>query len=79
MSRFDHVKYDQQASDAQKALKEQFEKLEFLIESNMPKGRAQTLALTKLEEVYMWCGKGIRDWQIVRNGSAKLQEERKNG
>lgn len=77
MSRFDYVKYDQQAIDAQAAIKEQCEKLEFLIEANMPKGRAQSLALTKLEEAYMWCGKGIRDWQIERS-SAELQEERSN-
>jgi len=41
--------------------------------------RAKALAITKLEEVYMWIGKAIRDDQIKRNGSAELQEERKDG
>jgi len=36
--------------------------------------RAKALAITKLEEVYMWIGKAIRDDQIKRNGSAELQE-----
>jgi hypothetical protein len=31
---------------------------------------------TQLEIAYMWCGKGIRDDQIERNGTAPLQEER---
>jgi hypothetical protein len=36
------------------------------------------LANTKLEEVFMYIGKAIRDDQIARNGSAELQEERIN-
>jgi hypothetical protein len=40
--------------------------------------RAKALALTKLEEVYMWIGKAIRDDQLSRNGTAELQEERNN-
>ena len=40
--------------------------------------RTVALALTKLEECYMWIGKAIRDDQIERNGSAELQEERTN-
>ena len=45
----------------------------------LPEGRAKSLALTKLEECYMWIGKAIRDAQMKRNGGAELQEERKNG
>lgn len=37
------------------------------------------MAITKLEEFYMWVGKAIRDEQLLRNGSAELQEERKDG
>jgi len=36
-------------------------------------------AIDKLEEFYMWVGKAIRDDQIKRNGSAPLQEGRKDG
>lgn len=44
----------------------------------MPHTRATSLALTKLEEAYMWIGKALRDDQIARNGSAELMEQRKD-
>jgi hypothetical protein len=74
-NRFDYVPYDEtaqaQQNDFKKAYSEIADKLEAL-----PSGRAVSLALTKLEEAYMWIGKAIRDDQISRNGSAPLQEER---
>lgn len=79
MSRFDYVAYDPIAVDKQRAAKHYAQLLESCIVSNLPEGRAKSLALTKLEEVYMWMGKGIRDDQIARKGSAVLQEERKDG
>lgn len=82
MSRFDYVKYDDLAQVRQAAFKDQVEYLENLICGNFHNpacGRAKALALTALEECYMWIGKAIRDDQIARNGSAELQEERKNG
>lgn len=79
MSRFDYVKYDQMADYIQAATKEICESLEKHIEAFLPNGRAKSLALTSLEECYMWIGKAIRDDQISRNGSAAPQEERKNG
>lgn len=72
--RFDYVRYDKDAQDAQGAFKEECTKLEKMIEQKIPKGRAQSLALTSLEECYMWIGKAIRDDQIARNGSAPLVE-----
>lgn len=77
-SRFDYVKYDEPAISQQAFFKSKCETLEQSIIGFKP-GRAQSLALTKLEEVYMWVGKMIRDEQIARNGAATLQEERKNG
>lgn len=77
-SRFDYVRYDEPAQQFQEAAKNEFQIVESLI-GGLPEGRAKALALTKLEECYMWVGKGIRDAQIARNGSAPLQEERKNG
>lgn len=77
-SRFDYVKYDDVANVQQGNAKEAVGSVERMIAS-IGKGRAQSIALTKLEEVYMWIGKQIRDDQILRNGSASLQEERKDG
>lgn len=81
VSRFDYVKYDEIAIAQQNATKELVSSLEQYINvcQQSPAGqRALHLALTKLEECYMWVGKLIRDEQIERNGSAPLQEERAN-
>lgn len=78
MSRFDYVRYDEQAQKDQDEAKLAVICLESLI-ARLGQGRPQSLAITKLEECYMWIGKAIRDDQIKRNGSAPLQEERKNG
>ncbi len=78
MSRFDYVKYDQDAQDAQAELKMAFEEVEKKVECLIKSGRAKSLVLTKLEEAYMWVGKAIRDDQIAR-GDAPLQEDRKDG
>lgn len=76
--RFDYVRYDDVSQDEQNVAKAMCTDLGDFIDS-LPNGRAKALALTKLEECYMWIGKAIRDNQIARNGSAPLQEGRKNG
>lgn len=78
MSRFDYVKYDEQAQCDQERMKGVVSSLESHIDATIKCGRSKSLALTKLEEVYMWIGKGIRNDQIARNGSAELQEERRD-
>lgn len=75
---FDYVKYDDVAAQEQARFKAEFIALEASVKT-LPNGRGKSLALTKLEECYMWVGKALRDDQIARNGSAPLQEERKNG
>lgn len=66
-TRFDYVQYDQRALDTQGVLRNICEELETHINSTLDEGRAKSLALTKLEEVYMWIGKAIRDDQLKRN------------
>jgi hypothetical protein len=79
-SRFDYVKYDRTACDTQEAFKQIADHLERMVGGiRAPEaGRAKALALTTLEEFYMWVGKAIRDDQIARNGGAELQEGRTN-
>lgn len=87
MTRFDYVKYDENAIADQNSAKELCMRLETFIGSlgyasaPLPANvaRAKALAITKLEEVYMWIGKALRDDQIARNGYAPSQEERKDG
>lgn len=75
-SRFDYTKYDDKANMQQAEFKREVTHLEQLIESNLKSPRAKSLAITKLEECYMWIGKAVRDDQIERNGSAEPQEDR---
>lgn len=77
MSRFDYVAYDSEASHHQQNFKDDVQTLEHHI-NMLQSPRAKALALTKLEECYMWIGKAIRDDQIERKGSATLQESRNN-
>ena len=74
--RFNYVKYDNQASDVQEKFKEVCENLESMIEYSLESPRAKALALTKLEEFYMWVGKAVRDDQITRGGDATHTAER---
>jgi hypothetical protein len=93
-SRFDYVKYDQAAVLLQEHFKQIMSEIESDINSmgvnsinRAPPGstsvmslaRSKAMALTKLEELYMWLGKAVRDEQLIRNGSAPLQEERTDG
>lgn len=82
MSRFDYVKYDEPAIKVQDHFKKICIQLETDIQELVPgiaSGRSIALALRSLEETYMWIGKAIRDNQVWRNGTATLQEERKDG
>jgi hypothetical protein len=77
--RFDYVKFDDMSVRDQAEAKKACEDLEKVIEMILPHaGRAKANALTRLEEVYMWIGKAVRDDQIERGGPAILQEERKD-
>lgn len=78
MSRFDYIAYDENAAQNQANFKQICINLETAIDENLRAGRPKSLALTALEECYMWIGKQIRDDQIARNGEAKLLESRSN-
>ncbi len=64
--RFAYVAYDAEASQKQAVFKAEVERLALLIESQLKPSRPSSLALTKLEEVYMWVGKAIRDEQVAK-------------
>jgi len=76
--RFDYIKYDAQAVHQQARLKEAIETCEREMDAILPPGRYKALALTSLEEAYMWMGKAVRDFQIDRGGHQGLQEDRTN-
>ena len=60
VNRFDYIKYDEKAVGLQEWYKEKY--------CNLRSPHSKALALTKLEEMYAWIGKAIRDDQIERTG-----------
>lgn len=72
-SRFTFIRYDEYSQTQQADVQAAVVALEDAI-NRLHDGRAKSLALTKLEECYMWAGKQIRDTQIARE--ATLSEGR---
>lgn len=75
MSRFDYVKYDEIAQNFQISAKAKCESLEEWINGDSKQSRYKSLALTALEECYMWIGKMIRDDQIKRDELLNVKSE----
>jgi trehalose/maltose hydrolase-like predicted phosphorylase len=74
--RFDYVKYDTTAQAQQARLRSLFESIDIEIDAHFADGRAKSLALSHLEEAYMWVGKAIRDDQVTRGGDSADRPER---
>lgn len=79
--RFNYIAYDETSLKNQMDIKGKCIELETLIKNlgvTSDLSRPQSLALTALEEVYMWTGKAIRDEQLSRTNAVCLQENRSN-
>lgn len=76
MSRFDYIRYDEISTKQSEFFKAAFESIEKEVMMSLSDGRAKSLALTNLEEAYMWLGKAIRDEQIARAGDQNHVPER---
>lgn len=74
--RFNYVKYDESSVAQQEKAKQICETLESFIDMELGKGRPQALAMTALEEVYMWIGKSVRDNQVARGSQVEHVAER---
>lgn len=67
MGAFDSVSYNDKSLKIQQDVKFAFENVEDVIERNFKEhSREVSLALTKIEEAYMWLGKDIKRQQLVR-------------
>jgi hypothetical protein len=60
--RFDGIKFDKDTAELHALLKKQFQELEGNL-SLLGSGRSIGKALSRLEESFMWVGKGLRDLQ----------------
>lgn len=79
--RFDYVKYDETTTEISEGLKKMYSMLDDAIKSldvTQNAGREKALAITKLEESFMWIGKMLRNNQIFLNGNADHLPERNN-
>lgn len=63
-SRFDYIKFNEESTHTQNQFKVEFEIIEGMINASLGSARDKELALTKLEEAYMWIGKAIKNDQI---------------
>lgn len=66
-----YVKYDDDSAQKSVSLKNKVEILSTEICANLTPSRERSLAVTKLEEAFMWIGKAIRNDQIYRRNSEK--------
>lgn len=66
--RFEHVRYDEASMAKSKRAYDLVTDVEAFINDELGGGRYQALALTGLEEVFMWIGKAIRDNQVAAAG-----------
>ena len=64
--KFDYLKFDPQSEAEQAAFKVHFDAILVLADS-MVDARSKNYVLAKLEESYMWVGKGIRSAQLARD------------
>ena len=79
--RFNYVKYSEKSIEHQEKAKKLCEELEAHIESlkvTSDGSRPISLALTALEETYMWIGKAIRDNQVAGGVNVEHVAERSN-
>lgn len=70
-SMFDYVKFDEIHAKVQKSFRAPVEELEDLIKNVLVNSREKSLALTKLEETWMWIGKCLKIAQETKNSNAQ--------
>ena len=75
---FSYTKYDKLSTTKSETFKMLHETIVSTLKASLPPSREQSLAITKLEESFMWTGKAIRNEQIDRTKEHKHVPERTN-
>jgi hypothetical protein len=70
VSRFDYVAWDENSQKQSDGFKKQCLELEEYIAGSFSDSREKSMAITKLEELFMWIGKAIRTDQLKRSERA---------
>lgn len=68
--RFDYIEYDTISEHKSSNCKDLCSQLEYYLNGEFLPSREQSLAITKLEECFMWIGKTIRHDQLERHKSS---------
>ncbi len=66
MSAFDYERLDDESMQIVSDMRNLCQDLAELIEASTKMGRERALALTKLEEAFMWMGKAVRNDYLAR-------------
>jgi hypothetical protein len=75
--RFDYVNFSESSMTASNEMRDLMTRLERAISDRLPQdARSTSLALTKLEEAWMWIGKSIRDQQESSTSSSSSSTTR---
>lgn len=69
-SRFDYVAWDEESQNICNTLKVQCQTVEAEL-IHLSESREKSMAITKLEETFMWIGKAIRSDQLKRTQGVK--------
>lgn len=77
-TRLDYVKYDEQTIELQNKFKKLFLELESMIENDLVLSRESQIALTKLEESWMWVGKSLKIYQENKDREASNAKFERN-
>lgn len=65
--RFTSVKFNESNLKLHRAFQFYFADLEEQIMLNIPAGQSQALAITKLQEAFMWVGRAMADAQLTKD------------
>jgi hypothetical protein len=60
------IKYDEKSAKVNETIKARFEEAYEALREHLGASREKSLALTKLEESFMWVGKAIKHDQLLR-------------
>ena len=70
----DYVPFDEKAKSLQDSIKSQILCIDAMMRGSLKDSREKSLAITKLEEAFMWIGKAIKVDQEARNGERNGQD-----
>jgi hypothetical protein len=71
MGRFDYVEWDEYSEKVSGDFKTAYEAIEVMLNEFLDSSRELSLALTKLDESFMWVGKAIRTDQLTRQAEGQ--------